>query len=423
MAEELDPFKIAQAQLDKAAEIMNLDKHAHELLREPMQTVVVNFPVRMRDSSVKTFTGFRVLYNNARGPGKGGIRFHPQESLETVKALAAWMTWKTALANIPFGGAKGGVICDTKQMNDRELENLSRAYIDAVSRFIGPDIDVPAPDVYTTPQIMAWMMDEYSKLKGRNEFAVITGKPLENWGSQGRFDATARGGMFVLREAAKLRKLDLKKATVAIQGFGNAGQFAMELVTKLFGSKVVAISDSKGGVYSEKGLDYNKLLEVKQKTGSVQDYSEKGAEKISNEELLESDVDVLIPAAIENQITGKNAAKIKAKILLELANGPVTPDADEVLLHNDVLDLPDFLVNSGGVIVSYFEWAQNIQGYYWSLDEVYKRLDAIITNSFNDVAKTQKDYKAKGKVIDMRTAAYIVAVSRVVSSMKSRGWL
>ncbi|MGC8628587.1 MAG: Glu/Leu/Phe/Val family dehydrogenase [Candidatus Micrarchaeia archaeon] len=423
MAEELDPFKIAQAQLDKAAEVMNLDAHAHELLREPMQTVVVNFPVRMRDGSIKTFTGFRVLYNNARGPGKGGIRFHPQESLETVKALAAWMTWKTALANIPFGGAKGGVICDTKQINDRELENLSRAYIDAISQFIGPDIDVPAPDVYTTPQIMAWMMDEYSKLKGRNEFAVITGKPLENWGSQGRFDATARGGMFVLREAAKLRKLDLKKATVAIQGFGNAGQFAMELVTKLFGSKVVAVSDSKGGIYSEKGLDYNKLLDVKQKTGSVQNYSEKGVEKISNEELLESDVDVLIPAAIENQITGQNAPKIKAKILLELANGPVTPDADEVLMHNGVLDLPDFLVNSGGVIVSYFEWAQNIQGYYWSLDEVYKRLDAIITSSFNDVVKTQKDYKASGKTIDMRTAAYIVAVDRVVSSMRSRGWL
>ncbi len=423
LAEDLNPFKIAQKQLEDAAEIMELDRQALEILKEPQQTVVVNFPVEMRDGTVKTFTGFRVLYNNARGPGKGGIRFHPQESLETVKALAAWMTWKTALANIPYGGAKGGVICDPKQMNDKELENLSRGYIDAIAQFIGPDIDIPAPDVYTTPQIMAWMMDEYSKLKGRNEFAVITGKPLELWGSEGRFDATAMGGMYVLREAAKVKKINLKNAKVAIQGFGNAGTFAMELVQKLFGSKVVAVSDSKGGVYSEKGLDFKALQEAKQKTGSVQGYSGKGAEKITNEELLEADVDVLIPAAIENQITKQNADKIHAKILLELANGPVTPEADKILANNGVFDLPDFLVNSGGVIVSYFEWVQNIESYYWNEQEVYNRLDKIITSAFKDVISTQNEYKKKGKEIEPRMAAYIVAVGRVVNAMKSRGWL
>ena len=422
MAEELNPFKIAQAQLDSAAEIMDLDEQAHALLREPMQTVIVNFPVEMRDGTVKTFTGFRVLYNNARGPGKGGIRFHPQENLDTVKALAAWMTWKTALANIPYGGAKGGVICDPKQMNEKELENLSRAYIRAIAKFIGPQVDIPAPDVYTTPQIMAWIMDEYSKIAGQNEFAVITGKPLEVWGSEGRFDSTAMGGMYVLREAAKLKKIDLKHAKVAIQGFGNAGMFAMDLVTKLFGSKVVAISDSKGGIYSEAGLDYNTLVKVKQSTGSVQNYEGADVQKISNEELLESDVDVLIPAAIENQITAANADKIRAKILLELANGPVTPEADEILANNNVFDLPDFLVNSGGVIVSYFEWVQNLAGYYWPAEDVYKKLDAIITKSFNDVIATQNEYNSKGKRIFPRTAAYIVAVSRVVSAMKVRGW-
>ena len=421
MPEELNPFKIAQTQLEEAAEIMNLDKQALSILREPKQTVIVNFPVEMRDGTIKTFTGFRVLYNNARGPGKGGIRFHPQESLDTVKALAAWMTWKTALANIPYGGAKGGVICDPKQMNDKELENLSRGYIDAIAQFIGPDIDIPAPDVYTTPQIVAWMMDEYSKLKGRNEFAVITGKPLELWGSEGRFDATAMGGMYVLREAAKVKKINLKNAKVAIQGFGNAGTFAMELVQKLFGSKVVAVSDSKGGVYSEKGLDFKALQEAKQKTGSVQGYSGKGAEKITNEELLEADVDVLIPAAIENQITKQNADKIHAKILLELANGPVTPEADKILANNGVFDLPDFLVNSGGVIVSYFEWVQNIESYYWNEQEVYNRLDKIITSAFKDVISTQNEYKKKGKEIEPRMAAFAFVFLLQLGSQKREG--
>jgi glutamate dehydrogenase (NAD(P)+) len=420
MVEELDSFKIAQMQLDEAAEIMGLDEQAHAMLREPMQTVIVNIPVKMRDGATRMFTGFRVLYNNARGPGKGGIRFHPEETLGTVKGLAAWMTWKCSLANIPFGGAKGGVICDTKSMDQQELESLSRAYIRAISRFIGTDIDVAAPDVYTTPQIMAWMMDEYSKIAGRNEFGMITGKPLEVWGSEGRVDSTAMGAMYVLREAARLRKLDLKGAKVAIQGFGNAGTFAFDLATKMFGAKVVAISDSTGGVYSEKGLDYGMLKKAKDDTGSVQGY--KGAQSVTNEEILETDADVLIPAAIENQVTQKNADKIRAKILLELANGPVTPTADEILAQHGVFDLPDFLVNSGGVIGSYFEWVQNREGYYWTSEEVYKRLDTIITKSFNDTMQTQKSYADKGKKIQPRMAAYIIAVSRVASAMKARGW-
>ena len=319
--EELNPFKIAQEQLDNAAKIMGLDAQVQKLLREPMQTVVVNFPVKLDNGKTETFTGFRVLYNNARGPGKGGIRFHPGETLDTVKALSSWMTWKCALSGIPFGGAKGGVICDPKNLSVSELERLSRAYIRAIGKFIGPKVDVPAPDVYTTPQIMAWMMDEYSKLAGQNEFGVITGKPLEIWGSEGRFNSTAMGAMYVLREAAKRAGIDLKKARVAIQGFGNAGKFAFDLVTKLFGSKVVAISDSEGGVYSEDGLDYNELSNIKEKTGSVENYTK--GKKITNEELIESKVDILIPAAIENQITGANAQKVSAKIVLELAHKPL----------------------------------------------------------------------------------------------------
>ncbi len=418
MPEELDPFKISQEQLDTAAELMKLDKEAHAILREPKRIVTVNIPVKMRDNSTKVFTGFRVLYNDARGPGKGGIRFHPQENIDTVKALSAWMTWKCSLANIPFGGAKGGVICDTKSMNGIELENLSRGYMRAISRFIGPRVDVPAPDVYTTPQIMAWMMDEYNEIVGHDEPGVITGKPVGIGGSEGRFDSTAMGGMYVLREAAKLRKLDLRKAKIAIQGFGNAGKFAFEIATKLSKAKVVAITDSQGGVYSEKGLDYGKLSAMKEKTGTIKDY--KGAEEITNEELLELDVDVLIPAAIENQVTKKNADKIKADIVLELANGPVTPEADKILFERGILDMPDFLVNSGGVIVSYFEWAQDMDGYYWDEKDVYQKLDKIITKSFNDVIGKQKGFK--GRKITPRDAAYIIAVDRVAKAMKLRGW-
>ncbi len=420
MAEELDPFRIAQQQLDEAAEVMALDKQAHAILREPMRTLAVNIPVRMDSGETKVFTGFRVQYNDARGPTKGGIRFHPQENIDTVKALAAWMTWKTSLANIPYGGAKGGIICDTKGMSMNELERLSRGYIRAIGKYIGPQVDIPAPDVYTTPQIMAWMMDEYSNIVRHDAFGTITGKPLEIWGSEGRSDSTAMGGMYVMREAAKGLGIDLKTAKVAVQGFGNAGMFAYTLSKKLFGSNVVAISDSVGAVYDANGLDLAKLEKAKKETGSVKNYE--GGTAMTNEQLLESDVDILIPAAIENQITGSNADKVKAKLVLELANGPVTPEADKILHEKNVLDLPDFLVNSGGVIGSYFEWVQNIGGYYWTADEVYQRLDTIITKSFLDTMAVKKEYEEKGKRITPRNAAYIIAVGRIAAAMKARGW-
>lgn len=418
--EELNPFKIAQEQLDQTAQIMRLDKQAQAILREPMEQLTVNIPVRMRDGTTKTFTGFRVHYNNARGPCKGGIRFHPEENIDTVKALSAWMTWKCALADIPYGGGKGGIICDPKKMNDYELENLTRAYVRAIWKFMGPSIDILAPDVYTTPQMMAWIMDEYSKIAGHNEFGAVTGKPLEVWGSKGRADATAAGGMYVLREAAKYRKLNLKSASIAIQGFGNVGGYAFSLARKMFGSKVVAISDSEGAIYNKKGLDYDRVMDAKQKRGKVQAYTD--AERISNEQLLELNVDVLIPAAMENQITGKNADKINTKILLELANGPVTPDADRMLADHKIFGLPDFLVNSGGVIVSYFEWLQNQSGYYWEEDEVYKKLDKIMTKSFKDVIAVQEDYAKKGTKISTRNSAYIIAMDRVAKAMRYRGW-
>jgi glutamate dehydrogenase (NAD(P)+) len=422
MANEMNPFENAQRQLDEAAEIMALDKDAHALLREPLRTVTVRIPIKRTQGGTDVFTGFRVQYNNARGPFKGGLRFHPAENIDTVKALAAWMTWKTALADIPYGGGKGGIICNTKELDVRELEMLSRGYIKEIWKFIGPHVDVPAPDVYTTPQIMAWMVDEYMKITGKDDIGVITGKPIEMGGSEGRSDATAMGGLYVLREAAKYKKIDLKNAKIAIQGFGNAGSYAFTLAKKMFGSNIVAISDSNGGVYCPDGLDFEKLEKAKKETGSVDGYDAKNAEKITNEKLLEEEVDVLIPAAIENQVKKDNADKINAKILLELANGPVTPDADNILMEKGVFDLPDFLVNSGGVIVSYFEWVQNINGYYWTADEVYSKLDKIITRSFNDVMKMQSDYAAKGKKINPRMSAYIIAVDRVAKTMKARGW-
>ncbi len=420
MAEELNPFKIAQEQLDEAAAVMKLDKDAHQILREPMRTIITNMPVRMSNGKVKTFTAFRVQYNDARGPCKGGIRFHPQENLDTVKALSAWMTWKTSLANIPFGGGKGGVVCDTKSMSERDLEAVSRAYARTFAKFIGPDIDVPAPDVYTTPQVMAWMMDEYSRIVGHNEFGVITGKPLEVWGSEGRSDSTAMGGIFVLREAVKTMKMNPKKIKIAVQGFGNAGMYAYTLSQKILGATVVAISDSEGGTYDKNGLNLEQLADAKKKTGSVMGY--KKGEKITNEELLALDVDVLIPAAIENQIRKDNAGGVNAKLVLELANGPVTPDGSKILHEKGILDLPDFLVNSGGVIGSYFEWVQNQTHEYWTADQVYAKLDSIITKSFKDTMDLRKKYADQKTNISPRTAAYIIAVDRVAKAMKARGW-
>lgn len=414
LAEELNPFKIAQAQLDKAASIMKLDANLHQYLREPQRFLQVTIPVRMDNGKTTTFIGFRSQYNDARGPAKGGIRYHPEETADTVKALSAWMTWKCAVADLPLGGGKGGVICDPKKLSPGELERLSRGWVRAVAQIVGPEKDIPAPDVYTTPQIMAWMMDELSVIRGYNVPGFITGKPLGLWGSVGRGDATARGGMYILREAARVKKLDLAKATVAVQGYGNAGYFAAKLVRELHGSKVVAVSDSQGGIYSEKGLDAEKVLAFKEKNGTVVGFP--GTKKITNDELLALDVDVLIPAGIENAITSKNAKNVKAKIQLELANGPTTPEADEVLYKNGVLVIPDFLANSGGVTVSYFEWVQNITSDYWDEAQVHKRLDDKLTKAF----KATHDASGKHK-IDMRMGAYVVAIQRVSEAVKLRG--
>lgn len=412
----LNPFEMAQRDLDQCAEILKLDSAIHEVLRYPMREIHVAIPVRMDDGSVKVFHGFRVQYNDSRGPTKGGIRFHPEETIDTIKALAAWMTWKCAAVDIPLGGAKGGVICNTKEMSKGELERLSRAYIQAIWQYIGPDKDIPAPDVYTDPQIMAWMMDEYSKITGRNQFGVITGKPVHLGGSVGRNDATARGSLYTIREAAKEYDIELKRATVSVQGYGNAGYYIAYLLKKLLGCNIVAVSDSKGGIFNEKGLEPQSVYEHKIKTGSVINFPD--SEPISNEEILELEVEILCPSAMEEVITKKNAPNIKAKILAELANGPTTPEADAILYKNDVHVIPDFVCNAGGVTVSYFEMIQNAYMDYWDEDEVYSRLDKKITTAYHEVLNTSKKYK-----VNMRQAAYIVAVSRVAEAMKLRGWV
>lgn len=413
--EELNPFNIAQKQLDEAAKHMKLEPAVHAMLREPLRILEVDIPVKMDDGSMKKFKGFRVQYNDALGPFKGGIRFHPEETLDTVKALSAWMTWKCATVGLPYGGAKGGVICDTKKMSKGELEGLSRGYVRALVKSIGPDKDIPAPDVYTDAQTMAWMLDEYEKLTGGHAPSMITGKPLPLGGSAGREAATGNGAAFMVREAAKHIKLNLKGATVAVQGFGNVGKFAA-LGLSAMGAKIVAVSDTQGGIFSDKGLDLKAVSEHKRKTGTVVGFP--GTKKITNEELLELSVDVLVPAALENVITGKNAAKIKAKILAEAANGPTTPEADPIFVKNRMFVIPDILCNAGGVTVSYFEWVQGNQGYYWTEEEVNVKLDKIMTSAF----KAMVEIAAKEKV-NNRIAAYILAVRRVAEAVKLRGWV
>jgi glutamate dehydrogenase (NAD(P)+) len=413
---ERNPFAIAQQQLDEAADIMGLDSATHELLRWPLRELHVTLPVHMDDGSVQVFKGFRVQYNDALGPTKGGLRFHPEETIDTVRALAAWMTWKTAVVDLPLGGGKGGVVCNPKQMSQRELERLSRAYIRQVGRIIGEETDVPAPDVYTNPQIMAWMMDEYSFQRGHNVPGVITGKPIPLGGSRGRGDATARGGMYSIREAGKALDIELDGATTAVQGYGNAGHFAHLLGERLLGLKVVAVSDSSGGIYNPDGLDHDGVLSHKRETGSVADFP--GAQNITNDELLELDVTVLIPAALENQITGANADNVKARIVAEFANGPTTPEADDILYENGVYVIPDFLCNAGGVTVSYFEQVQNAYDYYWDLETVHERLDKKMTAAFYAVHETAQKHEVKN-----RMGAYVVAVGRVAEACKLRGWV
>jgi len=411
----MNSFEVAQKQLDQCARILNLDPGVHAILRVPLRELHVSLPVRMDDGSTRVFRAYRVQYNDAKGPTQGGIRFHPDETIDTVRALAAWSTWKCALLDLPLGGGKGGVVCNPKEMSLGELERLSRTYVDRVWQIIGPEKDVPAPDVYTNPQIMAWMVDEYSKLCGKNQFGVITGKPLSLGGSEGRSDATARGGLYTVREAAQECGIDLSTATMAVQGYGNAGYHAARLAKSLFGCRVLAVSDSKGGIYSEEGIDPEAAAMHKAETSSVIHLPD--TTPISNEDLLELDVDILFPAAMEHVITEENAPRIRARIVAELASGPTTTEADDILHRNGIHVIPDFLCNAGSVTVSYFEMVQNAYMYYWELEDVHNRLDKKMKTAYHSVLNTSRKYN-----ITMRQAAYVVAVERVVEAMKLRGW-
>lgn len=411
--EDLNPFRIALRQFDSAADKLDLDIGMREVLRSPRRALSLSLPIKMDDGTTKVFQGFRVQHNSARGPCKGGIRYHPNVSFDEVQALASWMTWKCATVNIPFGGAKGGIICDPKHLSRNELERLTRRYAYEISDFIGPDRDIPAPDVYTDAQVMAWIMDTYSMTLGHTVPSVVTGKPTFLGGSLGRNEATARGCVYVVRCACDVQGIDYKQATAAIQGFGNAGSIAAELLYKI-GMKVIAVSDSRGGILNPKGLDIPRVVAHKAKTGSVTRFP--GAKPITSEEVLELECDVLVPAALENQITLANAHRVRAKIVAEAANGPTTPGADRILHQKGVFLLPDILANAGGVTVSYFEWVQDLQELFWDVDEVHRKMEKIMGKAFTDVHNSAKEYK-----VDMRTGAYILAVGRVAKAMEARG--
>jgi glutamate dehydrogenase (NAD(P)+) len=411
--ETLNPFEIAQQQFDSAAEQLKLESWMREVLRRPKRQLIVSIPTRMDDGSIKVFEGYRVQHNLARGPAKGGIRYHPSVTLDEVKALASWMTWKCATVNIPYGGGKGGVICDPKHMSQRELENMTRRYASEISLIIGPDRDIPAPDVYTNAQTMAWIMDTYSMTVGATQLGVVTGKPLQIGGSQGRAEATARGVQFVTREACRERSISLKGAKVAVQGFGNAGSVAARLLSE-DGASIIAVSDSSGGILNPKGLNITAVLAHKESTGSLRGFRD--ADSISNDRLLELECDVLVPAALENQITLANASRIRAKIVAEAANGPTTPGADEVLHKNGVFLIPDILANAGGVTVSYFEWVQSLQAFFWEEAQVNHHLEKVMTRAFNEVLSIAKKFN-----VHMRAAAYILAVGRVAEATRIRG--
>ncbi len=411
-----NPFENALEQLEKAQKVASVDKDAYEIMRNPQRVLKVSIPVKMDNGEQKIFTGYRVQHNDARGPCKGGIRYHPDVTLDEVKALATWMTIKCATVNIPYGGGKGGVICSPKEMSQGELERMSRQFIRQIYNFIGVDIDVPAPDVYTNPTIMGWMRDEYEKLVGHEAPGIITGKPVEKGGSEGRGTATGMGGMFVVREAVKALGMKSEETTVAVQGFGNAGSTIASLLYEN-GYKVVAVSDSRGAVCNlEEGLDIKLISKVKKEKGTVTEY-EKTCKHMSNEELLELDVDILIPAALENQLVEENAPDVSAKIVVEIANGPTTPGADKILHEKEVLVVPDILANTGGVTVSYFEWLQNKKGENWSEEEVNKKLDKLMTHAFNDIYAKKEDEN-----IPMRTAAYCIAMQRIADAINERGY-
>ncbi len=407
-----NPFLNAQRQLDQACRLMKLNPSIVEILRHPQEIKEVYVPVRMDNGRVHVFRGFRVHHNDSRGPYKGGIRYHPDVSLDEVKALAMWMTWKCALVGIPFGGAKGGVICNPKSMSKRELEELTRGYTRSLGGFIGPLKDIPAPDVYTSPRVMAWIMDEYSKMRGENVPGVVTGKPPEIGGSLGRECATGCGLSFVVRETVRHWGLDPKKTTAVIQGFGNLGTVAAEKMAEQ-GIRIIAVSDSRGGAYDPSGINPVAAIAHKRKTGSV--VGLKGSKRITNKALLELKCDVLVPAALGNVITRENVGRIKARFIVEGANGPVTPEADRVLEKRKITVIPDILANAGGVTVSYFEWVQDLQSYFWTREEVDRRLDSIMTKAFRETLECSSAHRTS-----LRKAAYILAIQRVVDAAKLR---
>ncbi len=409
----LNPYQMAVQQFESAAEKLNLSEDMREILRQPKRELAVNFPVRLDSGRIKTFTGYRVQHNVNRGPAKGGIRYSPDVTLDEVKALAMWMTWKCAVVGIPFGGAKGGVICDPKNMSPSELERLTRRYATEISIVIGPHGDIPAPDVNTNSQVMAWIMDTYSMHEGYSVPAIVTGKPLSIGGSEGRNDATATGVLFVTRQAARRIGMPLKGARVSIQGYGNAGSIAARLFQRE-GSKIVAVSDTRGGIYNEAGLDPASILRFKQERGSVIGFP--GAQTIGVQDVLEVPCDILIPAATEGVITAANAARVQARIIAEAANGPTTPEADAILFSQGALVIPDILANAGGVTVSYFEWVQDLQSFFWGVEEITQKLEVIMNRAFNAVAE-----KADQSSCDMRLAANMLAIARVAEATQIRG--
>src|SRR5215472_4027840 len=411
--EELNPFEIAKQQFDRAADYLELEESMRNVLRNAKRQLVVSIPVRMDGGETKVFEGYRVQHNIARGPAKGGIRYHPNVTLDEVKALASWMTWKCATVGIPYGGGKGGVVCDPKSMSRAELERLTRRYAFEIAPIIGPDRDIPAPDVYTDSQTMAWIMDTISMVHGHTELGVVTGKPLSLGGSQGRHEATARGALYALREACAVKGIDLKDARVAVQGFGNAGSIITKLLA-IDGAKVVAVCDSKTGLYNQNGIYVRDALKLKEETGSLRGLS--GAKEIAPDDVLEVDCDILCPSALENSITLKNVAKVKARIIAELANGPTTPGSDRVLEEQGIMLIPDILANAGGVTVSYYEWVQDQYSFFWSENRINQTLEATIGKAFHEVHEKAEYYGT-----DMRTGAYILAIDRVAEATRVRG--
>ena len=406
-------WDVARAQLDDAARILDLDPYIHERLRHPQRELTVSIPMRMDDGTPRVFTGYRVQHNLIRGPAKGGIRYHPCVDLDEIRALAMLMTWKCAVVNIPYGGAKGGVVCNPKAMSPRELEHLTRRYATEIESFIGPTKDIPAPDVYTDSQIMAWFMDTISMTEGWSAISSVTGKPVEIGGSLGRHEATGRGVMLVATEALRCKEIPLEGARVAVQGFGNAGSVSATLFHDA-DATIVAVSDSGGGIFNPKGLDPHAVFTHKRRTGTVAGFG--GADAITNAELLELDCELLVPAALEGQITEENAPRVRARVIAEAANGPTTPEADRILRDRGIFLVPDILANAGGVTVSYFEWVQDLQAYFWSENEVNERLRRIMVSSFNAVLRASEVHR-----VDMRTAALVLAVGKVGRAMKLRG--